>query len=194
MGGRWIGAGERSVEGEGGIACSFALAPLNATHSPSSPLLPAPDGFLLVEECLRSAGGPPNVFAAGDVASCPAHPRPKAGVFAVRAVGAGQEAGCECSASLVRMMWGVQFSPALTTQLPHMPPPTPQGPPLADNLRRVLAGQAPTPWRPQTTFLSLISAGDKYAVGTKGWIGAGAGLGCGLASCVWCRMGWNGRR
>lgn len=46
----------------------------------------APDGFLLVDDFLRSDGGPPNVFAAGDVASNSSHPRPKAGVFAVRAV------------------------------------------------------------------------------------------------------------
>jgi NADH dehydrogenase FAD-containing subunit len=53
-----------------------------------TPLLPSPDGFLLVDDCLRSEGGPPNVFAAGDVASNRANPRPKAGVFAVRAVSA----------------------------------------------------------------------------------------------------------
>eukprot|EP00798_Chlamydomonas_sp_ICE-L_P016425 gene16425-22639_t len=41
-------------------------------------------GFLAVNEFLQSDGGPGNVFAAGDVASCTAHPRPKAGVFAVR--------------------------------------------------------------------------------------------------------------
>ncbi|PSC68783.1 water dikinase [Micractinium conductrix] len=92
------------------------------------------DGFLLVDECLRSAGGPPNVFAAGDVASCAAHPRPKAGVFAVRA-----------------------------------------GAPLAENLRRALAGEALQRWKPQATFLSLISAGDKYVVATKGWLGMQGG-------------------
>lgn len=43
-------------------------------------------GFLLVNDCLQSDGGPPNVFAAGDVASNQRNPRPKAGVFAVRAV------------------------------------------------------------------------------------------------------------
>lgn len=87
-------------------------------------------GFVAIDECLRadpSLGGPGNVFAAGDVAGCAAHPRPKAGVFAVR-----------------------------------------QGPPLAENLRRWLAGQPLVPFRPQATFLSLISAGGSYAVGTKG--------------------------
>ena len=44
------------------------------------------DGFLLINDYLQSDGGPPNVFAAGDVASNSRNPRPKAGVFAVRAV------------------------------------------------------------------------------------------------------------
>lgn len=46
-------------------------------------------GFLAVNEYLQSDGGPPNVFAAGDVATSSAAPRPKAGVFAVRAVSGG---------------------------------------------------------------------------------------------------------
>lgn len=46
----------------------------------------ATDGFLAVNEFLQSDGGPANVFAAGDVATMTQHPRPKAGVYAVRAV------------------------------------------------------------------------------------------------------------
>ena len=42
------------------------------------------DGFISVDDCLRCAGGPHDVFAVGDVASSATHPRPKAGVFAVR--------------------------------------------------------------------------------------------------------------
>jgi hypothetical protein len=45
----------------------------------------------------------------------------------------------------------------------------PQGPPLSENLRRLLTGQPLQPFVPQSTFLSLISAGGRHAVGTKGW-------------------------
>lgn len=44
-------------------------------------------GFLQINEFLQSAGGPPEVFAVGDVATSVTHPRPKAGVYAVRQVG-----------------------------------------------------------------------------------------------------------
>ena len=42
-----------------------------------------PDGFLAIDETLR-VQGQDCVFAVGDCATMPAHPRPKAGVFAVR--------------------------------------------------------------------------------------------------------------
>src|SRR5690348_1450983 len=42
-----------------------------------------PDGFIAVDDRLRSIGDP-KVFAAGDVATMIAHPREKAGVYAVR--------------------------------------------------------------------------------------------------------------
>jgi len=44
------------------------------------------DGFLLVNEYLQSDGGPPEVFGAGDCVTISHDPRPKAGVYAVRAV------------------------------------------------------------------------------------------------------------
>ncbi|KAG1672591.1 hypothetical protein FOA52_010693 [Chlamydomonas sp. UWO 241] len=91
-------------------------------------------GFLSIRDTLQSDGGPPEVFACGDVASCATHPRPKAGVFAVR-----------------------------------------QGPPLTANLRAFLGGQPLVPFVPQSTWLSLISTGDKNCVGTKGWLAAEGG-------------------
>ena len=83
-------------------------------------------GFFAVESTLASSGDP-TVFAAGDCASVTAHPRPKAGVFAVR-----------------------------------------HGPPLAENLRRTLLGQAPKPFTPQRRYLSILGTGDGNAVATRG--------------------------
>jgi selenide, water dikinase len=83
-------------------------------------------GFVEIDETLRSPADP-RIFAAGDVATMPAHPRDKAGVFAVR-----------------------------------------QGPPLAANLRRALAGASPRRAVPQKRGLALIGTGDHYAVASRG--------------------------
>ncbi len=85
-----------------------------------------PGGFVAIDDTLRSPGDE-RVFAAGDVATMLAHPREKAGVYAVR-----------------------------------------QGPPLAANLRRALAGKTPRRAAPQRRGLALIGDGDGRAVASRG--------------------------
>jgi len=83
-------------------------------------------GFVKVDATYQVVDHP-GVFAAGDCCHRIEHPRPKAGVFAVRA-----------------------------------------GPPLLDNLMASLLQQPLKPHIPQTIFLSIISAGNRYAVATRG--------------------------
>lgn len=104
-----------------------------------------PRGFVLVDAALRSVTDP-RIFAAGDVAAVQPHPRPKAGVFAVR-----------------------------------------QGPPLAANLRRALAGGEPKPFTPQRRILALIGTGDARAVASRGPLVA-------EGAWVWRLKQWIDRR
>ena len=71
--GRRIGFDEALWVTEAGAAAWLAETGL--------PLVPG--GFVVIDETLRSPADP-RVFAAGDVATMPAHPREKAGVYAVR--------------------------------------------------------------------------------------------------------------
>jgi selenide,water dikinase len=111
------------------IAFDEALWVTEAAAAPwltATGLLLSPDGFVAIDESLRSPADP-RIFAAGDVATMPAHPREKAGVYAVR-----------------------------------------QGPPLARNLRRALAGQTLRRAVPQRRGLALIGTGDGRAVASRG--------------------------
>ena len=62
-----------------------------------------------------------------------------------------------------------------------------QGPPLTENLRRAVGGTALEAYRPQTTWLALISTGDKYAIASRGWLGF-------AGDWVWTWKDWIDRR
>ncbi|MEL6888654.1 MAG: selenide, water dikinase SelD [Pseudomonadota bacterium] len=84
------------------------------------------NGYVAVGPDLRATNDP-RVFAVGDCAHLTATPRPKAGVFAVRA------------------------APVLTA-----------------NLKAAATGQPLKPFKPQSTYLKLISLGGKAAIADKG--------------------------
>lgn len=80
--------GQRQVQCESGlqVSCDRVFWVTNASAPgwlQGSGLATDEAGFLLVEDTLQSCSHP-DVFAAGDVATMKHHPRPKAGVFAVR--------------------------------------------------------------------------------------------------------------
>lgn len=118
------------VEADVVIAATGASA---ANWPRASGLKTDKDGFILVNDRLQSVSHV-NVFAAGDCATMEQYPRPKSGVYAVRA-----------------------------------------GPPLDENLRRALRGDALQRYVPQARSLYLISVGNKCAIGSWGnfaWEGA----------------------
>lgn len=154
----------------------------------AGPLLCAADasGFLLINEYLQSAGGPPEVFAVGDVASSVSDPRPKAGVYAVRQVSTQTQHHLLCQQTcmlLASTAPGMESKPILKSSSPtfsHIKPwqnmqfdaqacvlcvlcLPPQGPPLFDNLCRYLRGEPLQPYKPQQQALALISTGDRWA-------------------------------
>ncbi len=102
-------------------------------------------GFLVIDETLRSPADDA-VFAAGDIATMPAHKREKAGVYAVR-----------------------------------------QGPPLAGNLRRALAGRRLRRAVPQRQALALIGTGDGHAAASRGPFAA-------YGRSLWHLKDWIDRR
>jgi selenide,water dikinase len=62
-----------------------------------------------------------------------------------------------------------------------------QGPPLTTNLRLAVKGAPLVAYRPQRSWLALISTGDKYAVASRGWLGF-------AGSAVWQWKDWIDRR
>ena len=62
-----------------------------------------------------------------------------------------------------------------------------QGTPLAANLRHAVAGTALEAYRPQRSWLALISTGDKYAVASRSWLNF-------AGDWVWTWKDWIDRR
>lgn len=62
-----------------------------------------------------------------------------------------------------------------------------QGPPLAENLHRMLRGESLLAYHPQSQALALISTGNRYAVASKGWLSM-------EGAWVWRWKDWIDRR
>lgn len=122
-----IDAGEVVLEGQPSVHAALCVGAAGAfPHGwVAQTDLPLHEGFIVVDPDLRVKGDPA-LFAVGDCAHMPFAPRPKAGVFAVRAA-----------------------------------------PVLHHNLRAVLSGGRLKPFRPQKSYLKLISLGGKDAMAEK---------------------------
>lgn len=62
-----------------------------------------------------------------------------------------------------------------------------EGPPLAENLRRLATGHEPRPYKPQSRTLALISTGERNAIASYGALAAEGGW-------VWALKDWIDRR
>ncbi len=122
-----ISPGEVELANQPNITAAFCVGAAGAFPHPwvGKTDLPLHNGFIVVDPDLR-VHGDPNLFAVGDCAHMPFAPRPKAGIFAVRAA-----------------------------------------PILYHNLRTALAGGSFKSFKPQRSYLKLISLGGKSAMAEK---------------------------
>ena len=122
-----IESGQVILEGHAPVTAALCVGAAGAFphHWIAQTDLPLEDGFIVVEPDLRVKGDT-DLFAVGDCAHMPFAPRPKAGVFAVRAA-----------------------------------------PVLYENLRGVLTEGKLRSFRPQKSYLKLISLGGKSAMAEK---------------------------
>jgi hypothetical protein len=148
------------------------------------------DGFIAVRSTLQSTSAP-DVFSVGDVNHMVDSPRPKAGVFAVRAgyvlcwlccaivlllvcwcVGAVL-CCCYCCLLLCCCYCAVVLSSAVLDPPPshrltyivyvyHM-----SSPPLLRNMKNKLYGLELESWAPQDQFLSIIGIAPDYALASR---------------------------
>lgn len=122
MGGRLVSADARKVQ----LDETFWITQAGAQSWPAESGLDVDAaGFIQVGDTLQTLSCA-NIFAVGDCARMVDHPRPKAGVYAVR-----------------------------------------QGKPLFRNVMALLLGSKPKPYKPQSSFLSLISTGPKHAIASR---------------------------
>ena len=129
----WFANSDLELDDEGYIVVDEYLSAKVSTDSMVSPSSPdSPESQQSLERPVRQdnvSDASKYVFGAGDCVTMAKSPRPKAGVYAVRA-----------------------------------------GPVISENIFRVLDGQPPKSWTPQSTNLSIISCGDRYALMSKNFL------------------------
>lgn len=130
--GRLFTAGGEHVSFDDCVWCTQAKAP---EWFRNTDLQLDDQGYIVVDEYLSVEDSQGYVFGAGDCVTLSKSPRPKAGVYAVRA-----------------------------------------GPILADNIERALDNKSLRHWNPQSSNLSLIACGNRYALMSKQWLSYDAGF------------------